>query len=94
MRIPLVTEIDSRDGSSNKDERFTNVLAETDEGVSLAVVRPGLAVVSTASGAGGGLVNFNDVLVSVFGTTLGSGTTPTTVSTVAAGSYDFCQSPL
>lgn len=94
MKLQLVTEIDSRDGTSNKDERFTNVLAEPDEGVSLAVVRPGLAAVSTASGAGGGLVNFNDVLISVFGTTLGSGTTPTTVSTVAAGSYDFCQSPL
>ena len=94
MRIPLVTEIDSRDGVSNKDERFTNVLAETDEGVSLACVRPGLAAVATATGAGGGLVNFNDVLVSVFGTVLGSGTTPTTVSTVVAGSYDFTQSPL
>lgn len=94
MRIPLVTEIDSRDGSSNKDERFTNVLAESDEGVSLACVRPGLAAVSTASGAGGGVVNFNDVLISVFGTTLGSGTTPTTVSTVTAGSYDFAASPL
>ena len=94
MKLQLVTEIDSRDGTSNKDERFTNVLAESDEGVSLACVRPGLAAVSTASGAGGGLVNFNDVLVSVFGTTLGQGATPSSVSTVEAGSYDFAQSPL
>ena len=93
MKLPLVTEIDSRDGTSNKDERFTNVLAENDEGVSLACVRPGLAAVSTATGAGGGLVNFNDTLISVFGTVLGSGPTPSTVSTVVAGSYDFCQSP-
>ena len=94
MRIPLVTELDSRDGTSNKDERFTNVLAEQDDGASLAVVRPGLATIATASGAGGGLVNFNDVLVSVFGTTLGQGATPASVSTVVAGSYDFTQSPL
>lgn len=94
MRIPLATELDSRDGSSNKDERFTNVLAESDDGVSLAVVRPGLATIATASGTGGGLNNFNGALVSVFGTTLGTGDTPSSVSTVIAGSFDFAQSPL
>ena len=94
MRIPLVTELDSRDGTSAKDERLTNVLAEQDEGTNLAVVRPGLATIATASGAGGGMVNFNDVLVSVFGTTLGQGATPSSVSTVIAGSYDFAQSPI
>lgn len=94
MRIPLATELDSRDGTSNKDERFTNVLAEQDDGANLAVVRPGLATIATASGAGGGLVNFNDALVSVFGTTLGTGDTPSSVSTVIAGFFDFAQSPL
>ena len=94
MRLPLASEIDSRDGVSDKDERLTNVLSETDEGVTLAVVRPGLATVATASGAGGGAVNFNDVLITVFGTTLGSGSTPSTIATVVAGSYDFAQSPL
>ena len=94
MRLPLASEIDSRDGVSDKDERLTNVLSETDEGVTLAVVRPGLATVATASGAGGGAVNFNDVLISVYGTTLGFGPTPSTIGTVVAGSYDFCQSPL
>ncbi len=94
MRLPLVPEIDSRDGSSNKDERMTNMLSETDEGVTLAVLRPGLATIATASGAGCGEVNFNDVLITVYGTTLGFGTTPSTIGTVVAGSYDFCQSPL
>lgn len=94
MKLPLVSEIESRDGTSDKGERMTNVLYETDEGVTLAVVRPGLATIVTASGAGGGEVNFNDILITVFGTTLGFGPTPSTIGTVAAGMYDFCQSPL
>ena len=94
MRLPLIPDIDSRDGTSSKDERMTNVLHETDEGVALAVVRPGLATIATASGAGGGGVNFNDALITVFGTTLGFGETPTTIGTVVAGNYDFAQSPL
>lgn len=94
MRLPLVSDIDSRDGTSNRDERLTNVLSETDEDVTLAVVRPGLAAIATSSGAGGGAVNFNDVLITVYGTTLGFGPTPSTISTVVAGSYDFAASPL
>jgi len=94
VRLPLAPEIDSRDGSANKDERLTNVLSEQDRDRVLSVVRPGLSAIVTASGAGGGAVNFNDVLITVFGTTLGHGTTPSTIGTVVAGSYDFCQSPL
>lgn len=94
MRIPLASEIDSRDGVSNKDERLTNVLGEDNNGQQMATLRPGLVTIATASGAGGGEVNFNDVLITVFGTTLGYGTTPTTISTVVAGDYDFTQSPL
>lgn len=94
MRLTLTSDIDSRDGTSAKDERLTNMLGEDDEGLKLTVLRPGLATIATASGAGGGAVNFNDVMISVFGTTLGSGSTPSTIATVVAGSYDFCQSPL
>ena len=94
MRLTLTSDIDSRDGGSNRDERLTNMLGEDDEGIQLTVLRPGLATIATASGAGGGAVNFNDVLITVYGTTLGSGSTPSTIGTVVAGSYDFCQSPL
>ena len=94
MRLPVVESLSSRDGVVNKDARMTNALAEDDEGVTLAVLRPGLATIATASGAGGGAVNFNDVLISVYGTTLGFGPAPSTIGTVVAGSYDFCQSPL
>ena len=59
MRLPLVPEIDSRDGTSNKDERLTNALSETDEGVTLAVVRPGLVFEAEGTGVGGGLVAYN-----------------------------------
>ncbi len=94
MRLPLVSDIDSRDGTSNKDERLTNVLSEIDEGVTYATVRPALESVSSNSGNGNGLVNFEGVLISVFGATAGFGATPSTIGTVVAGSYDFCQSPL
>ena len=94
MRLPCVPDIDSRDGTSSKDERLTNMLSEDNNGQQMAVLRPGLATIATASGAGGGEVNFNDVLISVYGTTLGSGSTPSTIGTVVAGSYDFCASPL
>jgi len=94
MRLPIASDIDSRDGASAKDERLTNMLGEDNNGQQMATLRPGLATIATASGAGGGAVNFNDVLITVFGTTLGSGSTPSTIGTVVAGSYDFCQSPL
>lgn len=94
MRLPIASDIDSRDGASAKDERLTNMLGEDNNGQQMATLRPGLATIATASGAGGGAVNFNDVLITVYGTTLGSGSTPSTIATVVAGSYDFCQSPL
>ena len=94
MRLPIASDIDSRDGVSAKDERLTNMLGEDNNGQQMATLRPGLATIATASGAGGGAVNFNDVLISVYGTTLGFGPTPSTIGTVVAGSYDFCQSPL
>jgi len=94
MRLPIASDIDSRDGASAKDERLTNMLGEDNNGQQMATLRPGLATIATASGAGGGAVNFNDVLISVYGTTLGFGPTPSTIGTVVAGSYDFCASPL
>ena len=94
MRLPIASDIDSRDGVSAKDERLTNMLGEDNNGQQMATLRPGLATIAAASGAGGGEVNFNDVLITVYGTTLGFGTTPSTIGTVVAGSYDFCQSPL
>ena len=92
VRITLVTDTDSRDGSSNKDERLTNVLVEIDS-EKLACLRPGLNTISANSGAGNGAVCFQGTLISVFGTTLGHGNTPASISTVVNGTYDFAQIP-
>lgn len=94
MRLPLVSELDSRDGESNKDSRLTNVLAEIDSGSQVATIRPALETMASMSGNGNGLVAMNGVLVSVFGTTLGFGDDPVTVGTVLNGHFDFAQSPL
>ena len=93
MRVPLIIGLDSRDGLVNKDARQTNTLGEEDTGVTFATIRPGLQTIATASGIGSGLVSYSKVLVSVFGTTVGYGETPTTIGTVATGDYDFAQSP-
>lgn len=70
MRLPLVSEIESRDGTSSKGERMTNALSESTKNSGKAVVRPGLVLDAQASGVGNGLVVFNDILVSVYGSTL------------------------
>jgi len=94
MRLQIVPDIDSRDGTSDRDERLTNVLSEDDNGQQIATVRPGLSAVVTASGTGGNLTTFNGSLVSVFGTTVGIGEGPTSVGTVVSGQFDFCASPI
>jgi len=73
MRIPLVSPIDSRDGSDDKDALLRNVLGEMEEGGPIAAVRPGLEVAATSTGNGNGLVCFNGELVSIFGAELGAG---------------------
>lgn len=92
MRLPLVTEIDSRDGSSNRDERLTNMLVEIDA-EKLACLRPSLNSISANSGDGNGLECFDGTMISVFGTTLGYGNTPASISTVVNDIYDFVKMP-
>lgn len=94
MRLELSPELETRNGTSNKDARLTNTLSEMENGVTVACIRPALEAVSTASGNGNGACNFQGVLITVFGTTLGHGTTPSTISTVVNGKYEFAQSPL
>jgi hypothetical protein len=93
MRLPLISDIDSRDGSSNKDERLTNSLAEKDGKALYACIRPGLNQVATESGVGNGLVCFGGTLISVYGTVLGSGDDPTSIQAVTSGGYDFAVMP-
>src|SRR5574343_993933 len=92
VRIPFITDADSRDGSSNKDERLTNMLAEKDSEL-IACIRPGLNTMLASSGNGNGLMCFNGQIMHVFGTALKFGTTPTSISTVLDGPYDFAVLP-
>ena len=69
-------------------------IIKDDDGVTLVGVRPGLTAISTATGNGSGAVSFNGVLITVFGTNVAYGETPTTIAAVAAETYDFAQSPL
>lgn len=94
MRLPLPPVIDSRDGTTAKDALVSNLLKETDEGTELLCLRPGLATISSNTGNGSGLVDFDGVLISVFGTAAGFGATPSSIGTVTAGLYDFAQGAL
>lgn len=78
MRLPVVPNISTKDGVSNKNARLTNCLKETSNRGEKAVVRPGLVLDAGSSGIGGGLVAFDNNIVSVYGTTLGFGITPGT----------------
>lgn len=73
MRLPVTVPISTKDGTSNKNARLTNCLKETTKKGDKAVVRPGLVTQVEGTGVGGGLVAFNNELVSVYGTTLGFG---------------------
>lgn len=79
MRLPFASELDSRNGVTNKDSRLTNALMERDEATTYAAVRPGLSTIATYSGAGNGLSVLGGQLIRVYGNTL----------TVDAGSFDI-----
>lgn len=66
MRLPLATDLTSRDGVSNKDSRLTNALKETRGQTELAVIRPGLALAGEADGEGRGLAAFGDDLLAIY----------------------------
>lgn len=72
MRLPVIGNISTKDGATNKNARLTNMLAEQKKnGTTLATVRPGLNQFGTTTGNGNGLVCFNGSLISVFGANIG-----------------------
>jgi len=74
MRLPCIHELDSRDGASNKDARLVNTLVgEKDNGEQVAELRPGLSTIVTSTGNAGGLVCFNNDLISIFGANVVAG---------------------
>lgn len=72
MRLPVIGNISTKDGATNKNARLTNMLAEQKKnGTTLATVRPGLNKAAETTGNGNGAVCFGGTLVNVFGATLG-----------------------
>ncbi len=88
MRLPLIPNVDSRDGTSNKDARMTNALKETENGVDYACVRPALSLIADTTGNGNGMF-YLDTLITIFGTNARYSESLTNIGTVASGSYDF-----
>jgi len=70
MRLPVVGNISTKDGASNKNARMVNVLAEEKQDKTIAAVRPGLNQLATGSGDGNNLVCFNGDLVNIYGNTV------------------------
>lgn len=94
MRLPLVPPIETRDGTSEKDGLCKNILMDQDEQGDFATLRPGLVGVSAITGAGKGLVTYNDQLLSVYGSTLTFSASLSSVMSVTGSFFDFAQSPL
>ncbi len=71
MRLPLIPNLSTKDGEANKNARMTNALSEKNPtGAVFCTVRPGLEVIVESVGNGRGIVEFNDKLLSVYGSEL------------------------
>jgi len=71
MRIAVTPQLSTKDGESNKNARMTNALVEKNPtGAVFGAIRPGLVVLGTSSGEGHGVVEFNGMLLAVYGDTL------------------------
>ena len=69
MRLPVLPNISTKDGTSNKNSRLVNVLADIGS-KNIAQVRPGLVANDTYSGLGSGLTVFDGRLLLAFGDTI------------------------
>lgn len=98
MRLPLIPNVESRDGITNKGGRLTNALREQNAAGEMMISRPGLVLQEQSSGAGYGIVSFNDELISVYGATIGVADTEvanivfgeaTSIATLAHGATEL-----
>lgn len=70
MRLPVVPQISTKDGISNKNARLTNCLKEVKKSGEKAVVRPGLVLDDTYTGVGSGLIPFDGRLLVIYDDTV------------------------
>lgn len=73
MRLPVVPSLSTKEGTSNKNARLTNMLKETKASGDLAVIRPGLVLSDTYSGLGAGLIPFDGRLLTIYDDTVTDG---------------------
>jgi hypothetical protein len=95
MRLPVVPQISTKDGLSNKNARLTNCLKEVKKSGEKAVVRPGLVLSNTYTGLGNGLIPFDGRLLVIYDDTItdtGDDTLPWPLDSgewSAGTTYDF-----
>lgn len=70
MRLPVLPQLSTKDGLSNKNARLTNCLKESKKSGDMAVVRPGLELNDTYSGIGNGLIPFDGRLLVIYDDTV------------------------
>lgn len=70
MRLPVTAQLSSRDGTSNKNARLTNMLKESKNGGDKAVIRPGLVESQSYSGLGSGLIAFDGRILTIVDNTV------------------------
>ena len=68
MRIPLATELVSRDGTVDQDAQLKNCFVEGDQTESAIFRRPGVGTAdATASGQAQGMISFNSLVYAING---------------------------
>lgn len=68
MRLPLATNLDSRDGALDKDARMTNALKDVRNGTEIVTNRPGLLLAGQVDGvAGQGITSHDGDLIAIYG---------------------------
>lgn len=69
MRLPITPQISTKDGTSNKNARLTNMLKVAGP-KDIAEIRPGLVSSSTYAGLGSGLIEFDGRLLAIYDDTV------------------------
>lgn len=70
MRIPVTSQLSTKEGTSNKNARLTNCLKESKKSGDKAVIRPGLVTSDTYTGIGSGLIPFDGRLLLIYDDTV------------------------
>ena len=70
MRLPVTPQLNTKDGTANRNARLTNMLKESSKAGDKAVIRPGLVASDSYSGVGSGLIPFDGRLLVIYDDTV------------------------